>query len=281
MARCPNCGRETARTEDWSCQWCGYPLLSGFYKKIPKTYRQLQEERLAKQPVEEEVEAEPVEEEVEAEPEPVLEAEPEAELALEAEPEPVLEMEPEAEVVAEAEPEAEPKPKAKRKTVAKAKSIPKSKPATESKPATKRKKAVRTKPVPEAEPEPVMEVEPEPVPEVEVEPELAAAAIEMTVEELLSAYEVEGEAADARFANQILRIKGQVDRIEVKDALDIYYITLTSAEKNLLLRGVRCVFNRQYGPKLEQLTVGQTVTVQGRYTGSMIDISLRECVLVS
>ena len=46
MRGCPNCGRATARTEDWACQWCGYPLLSKSYKKIPKTYQQIQEEKL-------------------------------------------------------------------------------------------------------------------------------------------------------------------------------------------------------------------------------------------
>jgi membrane protease YdiL (CAAX protease family) len=46
MPRCPNCGRKTFRTEDWACRWCGYPLLSRAYKKIPKTYKQFQEERL-------------------------------------------------------------------------------------------------------------------------------------------------------------------------------------------------------------------------------------------
>ena len=83
MAKCPNCGREAARTEDWSCQWCGYPLLSGAYQKIAKTYRELKEERLPQQPVVEEAEPEAA---------PVLEAE--AEPVPEPEPEPVLETEP-------------------------------------------------------------------------------------------------------------------------------------------------------------------------------------------
>jgi len=46
MAQCPNCSRQTMRTKDWACRWCGYPLLSGSFKEIPKTFRQLQEEGL-------------------------------------------------------------------------------------------------------------------------------------------------------------------------------------------------------------------------------------------
>ncbi|MFC2016251.1 hypothetical protein ACFLUF_00895, partial [Chloroflexota bacterium] len=61
MQKCPNCGQETARTMDWACQWCGYPLSSKSYKKIPKTYKQLKEEGLYKQkpPVTSEVAPEP------------------------------------------------------------------------------------------------------------------------------------------------------------------------------------------------------------------------------
>ena len=44
MAKCPNCGQVAARTEDWACQWCGYPLLATGYKTLPKTYRELRSE---------------------------------------------------------------------------------------------------------------------------------------------------------------------------------------------------------------------------------------------
>ncbi|MFC2056873.1 hypothetical protein ACFLTO_04840 [Chloroflexota bacterium] len=250
MAKCSNCGQETARTEDWSCQWCGYPLVSGSYKKIPRTYRELKEERLPQQPTVEEVEPEAA---------PVLEAE--SEPVLEPEPKPVLETDPEAELEPEValEPAAKPKPRAKRKPAAKSKSAPKSKRTTKSKSAAKA----------------------ESTPEAEVEPELALApaAMELTIEELTSAYIAEGEAANARFANQILRITGVVERIEVKETLGIYYFTLNSAEENLLLQSVRCVFDKIDEPELSQLAIGETVTVQGKYDGSIIDLSLRDCVL--
>ena len=89
MPKCSNCGQETARTEDWACQWCGYPLLSQSYKKIPKTYKQLQEERLYEQKPS-----------VRKEIEPVLESEPE--------PEPAPVPKPEPEPVPEPTPEPEP-----------------------------------------------------------------------------------------------------------------------------------------------------------------------------
>ena len=229
--KCPHCGQPTARTEDWACQWCGYPLLSESWEKIPKTYEQLKEEKLhePEPPVREETEAPilpnhgalPATPALESEPEPVLEPAPSPE------PEPVLE------------------------------------------------------PAPIPEPEPVLEVaptpEPEPVPEPAPEP--TPAALEITVDELLSAYEVDEVAADAKFANKILKVTGVVSRIELKDSLSVHYIMLTSTEKKLL-QSVRCMFDKGHGDELYQLTTEQTVTVQGKYDGSIMEIRLRDCVLV-
>ena len=99
MPKCPNCGRETLRTEDWACQWCGYPLLSSSYKMIPKTYRQLKEERLHKP------ESVP-EQKLELEPE--LTVEPEAESMLESQREPIPETEQEVEPIQNHKPEPGP-----------------------------------------------------------------------------------------------------------------------------------------------------------------------------
>jgi len=204
MPKCPNCGLETLRTEDWACQWCGSPLLSSAYKMIPKTYKQLKQERL--------YEAKPI-------PESKLEPEPVA--MLESEPEPVLES--------------------------------------------------------QREPIPEPEQEVEPVPESKLEPE--PVAMELTVEELLSAYATDGVAADTKFANKLLRVTGVVAMIDVKDMLDTHYIRLTGAERNLL-QSVRCLFDKKHAPVLQQLVIGQTVTVQGIYNGSIIEIRMMDCVLV-
>jgi len=254
MAKCPNCGQKTARTEDWACPWCGYPLLSGSYKRIPKTYRQLKEEEPPEQEAPVLEEPEPI-----SEPEPVAEPEPE--------PEPIPEPEPAPEPEPVPKPKRKTAPKSKRKTAPEPEPEPAPKPKRKTAPKSKRKTAPTSEPAPE--PEPVLESEPEPTP----------AAIELTVEELLSAYETEGVTADTRLANKILKVTGIVERIEVKDTLDIYYINLSSAARDVL-QNVRCVFDKQHGPELDQLTTGQTVTVQGKYDGSIMDICMRDCVLV-
>ena len=318
MPKCPNCGQTTARTEDWACQWCGHPLLSSSYKKIEKTYRQVKEEGLYEQEPsvadefeapslptlstlmpqpepEPEIKPEAVlepqpEPEPEAKPEAVLEPEPvvtpQPEPELETKPEAVLEPEPEPVVAPQPELEPEAKPEAVLKPepelIVTPQPEPEVKPEAVIKPQPEPEPEVKPEAVLEPEPEPVVAPQPEPEPEAKpvVTPQPVYAELEVAVEELLSAYETDGVAANVKFANKILRITGVVDRIEVKDTLGIYYITLRSAEKRSL-QTVRCVFDEKHGNELNRLLPGQTVTVKGKYDGSIIDIRMSDCVLVN
>jgi hypothetical protein len=205
MPRCPNCGRDTLRTEDWACQWCGYPLPSPAYKVVAKTYKQLKEEGLHKPEAIQKITPEP-------EPEQRIEEGRESKIELEPEPEP----EKDVESIQEEQPEPEPKP----------------------------------------------------------------AVIELTVEELLSAYETDPVTADEKFVNEVLRVTGVVATVDVKDFLDTHYIRLTGSERNFL-QSVQCMFDKKHASLLAKLETGQTVTVQGKFNGSMIAIRLTDCFLVT
>ena len=250
MKRCPNCGRLTCRTEDWVCQWCGYPLLDKSYNKIPKTYKQLQEERM---PLEPEAEVEPV---PEAETVPELEPEPEPVL----EPELIPEVEPVSEVEPVPEPELEPEPVLEREL----------EPVMESE--------SEAEPAPESEPEPVPEVEPEVTAVSELEP-VANGVIEVSVEELNSAYQSDRVVADAKFASQVLRVSGVVHKAVVRDHLEIRYVILTGAERKGAW-SVRCTFDKGHSSEVKRLIPGQAVAVQGTYDGYERHILMRDCVLV-
>ena len=260
MQKCPNCGQPTARTEDWACQWCGYPLLSKSYRKIPKTYRQLQEERrksLVREPV--------LENESALEAEPITELEPESIAELEGEP--ILE----DETAFATEPKPIPRPKRKRKR--------KREPASE----------VEPEPASEPEDEPILEPETVPEPEqesiAEIEPalepetEITAGAIEITVGELRSEYKTDKVAADAKFVDKILRVTGIVDKMVVRENLDIRYVLLTSAEEKGTLN-VRCTFDREHISGIRRLTSGQAITIQGKYDGYQRNILMTDCSVV-
>jgi len=231
---CPNCGRKTARTEDWACQWCGYPLPGGFYEKIEKTYKQLQAEKLHRPPAEEEVETSPP---------PAYEPPPPTEIA---EPEPVLEVE----------------------TGPAVETVPAEEPGEETE-----KMATEPEPSPEPPPEPPAE----PMPELQAEPLPEAA--EVSADELMQAYTSDPVAAEAKYMNEVLNITGTVSRVEIRKALDINYIFLTGADEELM-RSIRCMFDKKHEPELLELAKGQTVTVQGKYNGSLIDFRMQNCVIV-
>ena len=267
MARCPNCGQQTLRTEDWACQWCGFPLLNRPYKKIEKTYQQLKDEKLLEAGT---FAAQPEVEEI-TEPEPVSEAE--AEEVAEPEPEPEPEAEVEEVVEPEPEPEPEPAPKARAKKAAKPEAAPKA----------RAKKAAKAEPeaAPEAEAEEA--AEPEPAPKArakkaaKAEPE---AVVEVTVNELASAYATDGTAADGKFLNRVLKVTGIVNKIVSNRLNEHYWAILGSTEEGTLV-DVQCTFNRHNADELEQLTAGQTVTIQGRYEGFVTSMVLIDCVLAN
>ncbi|MFC1909580.1 hypothetical protein ACFLXD_07055, partial [Chloroflexota bacterium] len=142
----------------------------------------------------------------------------------------------------------------------------------------------------EVKPDAVAEAEPEVVAEAEAEfeavvvadvgAETASGEIEITVEELGAAYQTDKVAANERFTDKILRVSGSVDRVVVRDSLDIYYVLLNGVAKKALWN-VRGTFNREEGASLRGLTKGQVVTVQGRCSGYERNILLKDCVVIS
>lgn len=237
MPKCPNCERETMRTTDWACQWCGYPLLSDSYEMVPKTFWQLKEEALHK-----------------AEPTPPPDAEPAAE--------------------AQAEPVVAPKPAEGPEPIPEASVIPLGGPRREQLPEPE--KAAEPQPGPEPGPELMPTPEPVPAPKPIKKPEPVAE--ELTVDELIAAYEQDAPAADARFLDKRLMVTGVVALIDVKETLDIHYVRLAGAEGDIS-RSVKCLFDKEHAPALSQLEKGQTSTVQGKFNGSLIAIRMIDCEL--
>lgn len=289
MPKCPNCERETMRTTDWACQWCGYPLLSGPFETIPKTFQQFKDEALQKAKPEREPDSG-------AGPEGGLETATEAELIVEPVAEPAKDREPTPEPKAEptpppnaqpaaepqAEPVVEPKPAEGPKPIPKASVIPLGEPHREQLPEPD--KAVEPQPGPEPGPEPVKQSEPEPMPQPEPAPapkpvkKPEPVAEELTVDELIEAYEQDAPAADARFLGKRLMVTGVVALIDVKETLDTHYVRLAGAEGDIS-RSVKCLFDKEHAPALSQLEKGQTSTVQGKFNGSLIAIRMIDCEL--
>jgi len=299
MARCHNCGRETLRTQDWACQWCGYPLMSPAFGKIDKTYRQIKEEKLCQTEVEAEAEAEietdiPSEKEMmaavaiveelvqevtEEEPVPQTEAEPTSDELTQPEAEvkeePIEEkVEPEIEAVIEEEVKDELKQEPEA-TIEEPEAVAVDEYQTVSDMEVEVEEATEEEQKPSAE----MEAEPEAEPEPEPETELGVPDEEIDVVEIFQAYDSDDAAADARFGDKLIRVTGTLSLIDVKDVNDKHYVRLTSSEDEIT-QSLKCLFDKEHGPMLCKLEKGQVVTVQGRYNGSIIAMRMLDCNLV-
>jgi hypothetical protein len=414
MANCPNCGRSTAKTKDWCCQWCGYPLFSGAFKTINKTYKELKAERLALLSVEEEKKGKSsqkpaegkiaeninkVEQHTKTE---KKELESGREVVVEQpapEDIPVSKPEPAVEIRQIRKERYESTTPVRRRIIRRHRRAPASEPEVveyveyidepeedteeyfeeyEEESGTEEGSSsfedeyeevnprVISRPVPETRPvrkvkpverfesvrpvnqdmlskhQPVNTIEPEtneidehieePVDGIkannnvnEAKPEdntvvISKAAennnmiseksesktvdesglkdnviklpesqkthvpvqalMEITVDELISAYETAGPDADARFANKFIKITGLVGKIDIKEAASVYALVLEAPGSNPLRQSVRCVFSREHRDTLQKTFKGQTVSVQGKYDGSIINISMRDCLVV-
>ncbi len=246
MANCPNCGRATERTQDWVCQWCGYPLPSGSFRQIAKTYQEVKAERLrdlatvdvAGTDSQEKGDVFEVPEVIESVSEEVTELEvAEAEVVVAAEP--------------EIKPESTPEP------------VAEVEPTSESEPTEEDSEEVA-----EAR-EPVADTEtPEP-----------PGILNINIKDLSEACEADSEAAEARFAGSILQITAEVGRIPVVESSENPCIILISSEEPTAMN-VLCIFDKRYEEEVNRLSEGQLVTVQGRYDGCVMNVLVNDCVLI-
>ena len=306
MAACPNCGRQTLRTKDWACQWCGYPLVSRAYKKIDKTFKELQEERsLASRSAQPESESEfEPEYEPEREPEPrpkppikpvyrpVYKPEPAPQPAPKQEPEVAREPEPEQEPEAAPEPAAEPpEPQPELETEQPVIQLPPPEPehAPQPPPAPKPEEAPEPEPMITPPPEHKEELPPATEPEIKVEPEPAPAApiklgeihdgVEITADQIDTLFKADKAGAHSKFNEKTLVIKGIVGKVFVREHLEIRYIVLTGTNKRTTW-SLRCTFDKESSSKLTRLAEGQEVTVRGMYDGYSKNIIFKDCTLV-
>ena len=101
---------------------------------------------------------------------------------------------------------------------------------------------------------------------------------DLTIDELYTALVTYGTAADAKYKGRVLRVTGMIYRTVVNIDLDVRYLILTSATKFREWQ-VTCTFNRDQGQGLNQLKVGETVTIQGKYDGYGANVLMRDCSL--
>ena len=255
-AKCPNCDSPTMRTRDWACRWCGHPLVSGSFQQMSKTYQEVKAERISELAPSETAETDGLAENAESDT-----FEEEAESVADVPQSPVVDSS--VEVATEIEPTQE--------------SAPVEEPEPEPVAEVEETLEVETEAAPEAEPE--QESVPEPVVKNKSRGREDSETItEVTVSELCSSYQSYGMVGHDEFKDRVFRVTGVVASIIIKDTVDQYYVALTGSEPHPL-GDIDFKFERKDVPELKRLTIGQGLTIQGRYNGFVTNIILADCVI--
>ena len=121
---------------------------------------------------------------------------------------------------------------------------------------------------------PVTAKRPEVVPEVVSAPEPVS---EVDTAALLAAYDANEIKADADYKGKRVRVSGVVGGIK-KSFTGGMYMTIGTGERFELI-SLQCSLRKDQVPKLVNLSKGDTVTVEGRVSGLMLNVHLKDCAV--
>jgi len=100
----------------------------------------------------------------------------------------------------------------------------------------------------------------------------------LSVDELDALFKSDRAGAHAKLSGKTVVIKGLVDKVFIRDHIDVRYIVLTGA-RNKVLWPVRCTFNKESVSPMSRLSEGQEVNIRGKYDSYGKNIIFKECVL--
>lgn len=92
--------------------------------------------------------------------------------------------------------------------------------------------------------------------------------------ELLDAYELDEDAANATYLNKVVEVTGSVREVVRTDGR----ITAILLETNNPFSGINCEFEES--PGIDDVSVGSLVTIKGICNGMLMDVVLNRCVFV-
>lgn len=102
------------------------------------------------------------------------------------------------------------------------------------------------------------------------------AAEKITATQLYSAYDQNAIAADAAYKDKHLEVSGTIGNIG-KDILDDMYVALKTSN---IIGSVQCMLKDSEFSKAVNLREGQQITIVGRNSGKLVNIILRDCIIL-
>lgn len=100
--------------------------------------------------------------------------------------------------------------------------------------------------------------------------------ISITAKALADEYVKNEIAADEKYKNQTIEVSGTIEDIG-KDLLDDMYVTLKT---NDLITSVQCMLDDSESSKAANLNKNQSITLRGEVSGKMMNVLLRDCIIL-
>ncbi len=103
-------------------------------------------------------------------------------------------------------------------------------------------------------------------------------AIKVTALKIVADYKDNEVSADIAYKGKLIDVTGTVDTIG-KDIIDTPYIALSDGNPYSFER-VQCMFTKEQETELSTVSKGQSITLQGRVSGKLGNVIVRECRIV-
>lgn len=97
----------------------------------------------------------------------------------------------------------------------------------------------------------------------------------LPVHKLISDYMTDEISADKKYANKIIEIKGKVNSVSSSNGKGTVTFNILDSET-----GITCNFQSKEKSKIAKLNINQTITVKGICTGMLLDVMMKECVII-
>lgn len=102
------------------------------------------------------------------------------------------------------------------------------------------------------------------------------ADFKLRVTELVSEFNQDETSASAKYIDKIVEVTGPVSSIEVTGETTM---NITLADEGQM-SGVICSFHDIANPASVEINKGETITVRGICSGMLMDVQLKDCVIV-
>lgn len=125
---------------------------------------------------------------------------------------------------------------------------------------------------------PEIKVEPPPVHVSSVKLEDINDGVEITADDLDALFRADKSAANLKLNGKTIVLKGVVEKVFIREHLDIRYIVVTG--KKRLAWSSRCTFNKEDSIKASRLSENSEVSVRGKYDGYGKNVIFKDCQVV-